>query len=200
MKRILVLLVVMLISGMNAYASGNLVVDGSFNLLPAGTIVMYGGATMPEGWIKADGNCLLKTAYPALYAAIQNTYTSTYGTACPYPNDQFRLPDFQGVFPKGAGTTLRPQGIDANNNLYSAVLGTYSQDRFQGHKHPVKRKSAAYAGSQLPSLVNNPSSAPANTSTPFEAAEPIADGVNGDVRIGPTTEPQSLGVNFIIKY
>jgi hypothetical protein len=38
------------------------------------------------------------------------------------------------------------------------------------------------------------------TQFPFSVGLPTDDGVNGIPRTGHTTEPQSLGVNFIIKY
>lgn len=39
----------------NANVTGNLSVNGSFNLLPTGSIIMWNGSTAPTGWLLCDG-------------------------------------------------------------------------------------------------------------------------------------------------
>jgi microcystin-dependent protein len=48
--------------------------------------------------------------YAALFAVIGTTFGSADGT-------HFNVPDMRGVYPKGAGTTNRTLGKDANGNL-----------------------------------------------------------------------------------
>lgn len=100
MKKLLVLLAVLVFFGANAYAAnGDLIVNGSFNLLPAGTIIMYGGPTAPTGWVLANGSAVSRTTYAALFAAIGTTYGVGDGSTT------FNLPDFSRRVAVGAGGT-----------------------------------------------------------------------------------------------
>lgn len=169
-------------------ASGRLQ-DATGYLAPVGAVMMYLGPTPPPGWLLADGSSVPRLTYPELFAAIG----TTYGAA---DSSSFNLPDFRGVFPKGAGTTGRTKGVDAAGNHYSGTLGAYSQDRFQGHHHTAPTLSGT-SGSpyNVPQVGTNPQ----GPSTIY-AQTPASDGVNGEPRYGATTEPQSLSVNFIVKY
>lgn len=170
-------------------------VSGAFNagtinsssITPTGTVVMYGAANAPAGWLNCDGSVVSQTTYSALYGVIGTTFNSgTEGAG------NFRLPDFRGVFPKGAGNTTRAAGVDASGNAYSGTLGTYLQDKMQGHRHPYNDNT--YNGN-TPGGANS-ATLPSATTTD----NPVTDGVNGTPRTGHTTEPQSLGINFIIKH
>jgi hypothetical protein len=68
--------------------------DISTELVPPGTIVAFGGATPPAGWLACDGTSLWAASYPALYAAIGTAWGSAGG-------GQFNLPDLRGRFPRG---------------------------------------------------------------------------------------------------
>jgi microcystin-dependent protein len=201
MKRVLILTIAMLLFSMTVFAAnGDLIINGSLQFadgsrqssaastFPAGSIVMYGGASAPAGWLLANGSAVSRTGtYAALFAAIGTTYGSGDGSTT------FNLPDFRGVFPKGAGTTARTDpntAKDASGNLYSAVLGSYRGDQMQGHVHQAVGVGSYSFYASFGSAANN------LTSTGI----PIADGTNGTPRTGHTTEPQSLGINFIIKY
>lgn len=169
-------------------ASGRLQ-DATGYVAPVGAVTMYVGVTPPPGWLSADGSSLPRSAYPELFAVIGTTYGAADASS-------FNLPDFRGVFPKGAGTTNRTQGVDAAGKQYSGTLGTYSQDHFQGHHHTAPTLSGS---SGSPYNVPQVGSNPQGPSTVF-AQTPASDGVNGAPRFGATTEPQSLSVNFIVKY
>lgn len=67
---------------------------------PTSTIVMFGGASAPIGWLLCDGSAVSRTTYAALYAAISTTYGAGDGTTT------FNLPDFRSRSPVGAGTGL----------------------------------------------------------------------------------------------
>ena len=41
---------------------------------PIGTILAYGGATAPSGWLRADGSEVSKTTYSELYSVIGDKY------------------------------------------------------------------------------------------------------------------------------
>ena len=129
-----------------------------------------------------------------LYSVIGTTFGVGDGSTT------FNLPDFRGVFPKGAGTTSRTLGKDSSGNFYAGVLGTYSTDKMQGHWHnldnPIYQRAiytTTAAGNGLTTV------AAGSTLYSDNVTGPTDDGTNGTPRTGHTTEPQSLGINFIIK-
>lgn len=157
----------------------------------SGVISMFGGQAAPAGWLLCDGAAVSRTTYANLFTVIGTTYGAGDGSTT------FNLPDFRGIFPKGAGTTNRAAGQDASGNFYSGMLGAYNQDQFQGHYHNLTNNtnvvhdssgSYAYYGLAL------------KGESTLTVTTPTTDGTNGNPRTGHTTEPQSLGVNFIIKY
>lgn len=165
---------------------------------PVGTVVMYVAATAPAGWVLCDGSSLSTTTYSRLYAVIGTTYGGSGGN--------FNVPDLRGVFPKGAGTTNRAAGKDASGNFYAGTLGAYSTDMMQGHHHSNKTYGTEH-GTDIVDSTN--AGAIGNGRVAFATGaglgandlvitDPITDGTNGAARTGHTTEPQSLGVTFII--
>lgn len=64
--------------------------------VPAGVVLAHAG-TVPSGWLECDGSALVRTAYPALYAAIGTTFGAPSGT-------EFNLPDLRGRTIIGVGT------------------------------------------------------------------------------------------------
>lgn len=115
----------------------------SEGIVRAGTMIPYAGGTIPAGWILCDGNALLQSAYPALYAAIGQRWGNgsqkmsgatviSSGLA-----NAFNVPDGRGREPRGIGltsgqdpdvasrTALLAGGLTGNN------VGTYQMDATQ---------------------------------------------------------------------
>lgn len=161
------------------------------NISISGLIQMYGGSSAPTGWLLCNGAAISRTTYSALFAVI----STTYGVGDNFTT--FNLPDFRGVFPKGAGTTDRTLGKDASGNYYAATLGTYSTDKFQGHYHTLQYDGLHTDWNSWTDYgqIRGNNGAGNNIGT----TGPKSDGTNGTPRTGLTTEPQSLGINFIIK-
>ena len=155
----------------------------------AGAVTMYAGASVPTGWLICDGASLLRASYPDLFTAIGTTYGYADGS-------HFNVPDFRGVFPKGAGTTSRTLGKDANGNFYTATLGTYATDKMQGHTHVQSGRYLAQTGG---GSYNWGAGGGSDSLTLLALGGPSTDGSNGTPRTGMTTEPQNVGINFIIK-
>ena len=65
-------------------------------LIPAGTIVMWGGDAAPSGWYRCRGGAISRTTYAALFAAIGTAYGAGHGTTT------FGIPNFSNRFPLGA--------------------------------------------------------------------------------------------------
>lgn len=75
-----------------ALTAAGVSLGGSGDTLPIGTIVWYGGASAPTGYIKADGSSQLRTVYADLYKVIGTTYG-----AGSVPGTTFALPNFVGT-------------------------------------------------------------------------------------------------------
>ena len=88
-------------------------------LLPAGTVVTFGGSNAPAGWLLCDGSVRSGTnaAFNALFAAIGKTYGPGDGTA-----SSFNLPDLRGRTVMGAG-----QGSGLSNRLLAVKVGTETE-------------------------------------------------------------------------
>ncbi len=156
-------------------------------LIPKGSITMYGAAAAPTGWVNCDGASLLRSGtYAALFAVIGTTFGFVDGT-------HFNVPDMRGIFPRGAGTngTLS----DANGGSFAGVLGTYQNDKFQGHKHRIQYQTSGSAGTAT-SLVRG---AAVTGESEIFSGVPDELTASGPERYGDETNPANLGVNFIIK-
>ena len=77
--------------------------------VPAGTIMMFAGATAPEGWVICDGTAYSKESYTALYKAVGSTWGETATT--------FNVPDLRARVPIGSGV-----GINANTDSRSGEI------------------------------------------------------------------------------
>ena len=64
-------------------------------VFPPGTMLAYGHATPPVGWLVCDGTAVLRVRYSALFDVISTNYGTGDGLKT------FNLPDMQGVSPVG---------------------------------------------------------------------------------------------------
>ncbi len=90
--------------------------------VPSGSIVAYGVATAPSGWLICDGAAVNRTTYAALFAVIGETYGAGNGSTT------FNVPDLRGRAPfgkddmgSGAASRITTGGAQAVNG---AALGT----------------------------------------------------------------------------
>ena len=117
------------------YGDGsNLEVDGSSlsesisNSVPAGTVIYSASSTVPDGYIKANGAELLKTAYSDLYAEIGTTYGETDGNGGT-GTSHFRVPDLRGEFIRGWDDG---RGVDSGRGF-----GSFQNFQLAQHNHGV---------------------------------------------------------------
>lgn len=160
--------------------------DATGYVAPVGSIVMYGAASAPTGWLVCNGAAVSTTTYSGLFAVIGYTFGGSTST--------FNLPDMRGVFAKGAGTTSRTLGKDAAGNYYAAVLGTYDTDSFQEHAHDYFKPQGYNA------TVSGFANTGAYTEITATSGGTVEVSSYGVPRLSTITEPQSLGLNYIIKY
>ena len=84
-------------------------------LIPPGSIMMYGGATAPSGWLLCDGAQFLQSQYPALFTALGRNTT----------------PDMRGRVPVGAGPNY---SLNQTGGSASVAL---TADNLPSHTHPL---------------------------------------------------------------
>lgn len=98
---------------------------------PAGAVMAFAGNTPPEGWIKANGAAVSRTAYAALFAAIGTTFGAGNGSTT------FNVPDLRGEFVRGWDDA---RGIDAARSF-----GSFQGDRNAAHNHTASSTSDSHA-------------------------------------------------------
>lgn len=81
--------------------------------LPAGSMVDFGGASAPVGWLLCYGQAVSRTSYSALFTSIGTTYGAGDGSTT------FNLPDFRGRVSAGKDN----MGGTAANRLTSGGSG-----------------------------------------------------------------------------
>lgn len=86
--------------------------------VPVGTLVMYGAASAPTGWLLCDGSILNISSYPALGALLGSTYGGNGTTT-------FGVPDLRGRSPLGygAGPGLTSRSLNDSGGGETATLG-----------------------------------------------------------------------------
>lgn len=104
-------------------------------LLPVGTISYFPDASIPTGWLPADGQAVSRTTYAALFAKIGTTYGVGNGTTT------FNLPDGRGraLIGSGQGTGLTNRALGATGGAETHVL---AEAEMPLHGHPFR---ASYA-------------------------------------------------------
>ncbi len=66
--------------------------------VPVGTVLPYGAAVAPSGWLLCDGASFLNATYPILAALLNDVYGGDGGT-------NTNVPDLKGVFPMGVAVS-----------------------------------------------------------------------------------------------
>lgn len=93
-------------------------VDGT--VVPVGAVMYFAMATPPANWLKANGGNLIRTDFPALFAAIGTTFGAV-------DSSHFNVPELRGEFIRGWD--------DGHNVDVGRVLGSWQADNFAQHNH-----------------------------------------------------------------
>jgi len=192
-------------------------------LLPSGTILPFGGASAPTGWLLCNGATISRTTYANLFAAISTAHGSGDGSTT------FHLPDLRGRFMRGVdgaiardpdraartaansgGNTGDAVGSVQTNatakNGISAAASSVSGSATTGgvaHTHTYTYSRAdgfLYGGGGYGNVRNaeqsaTTSSASATDHTHGLSATAAAQTITGDAE----TRPLNANVNYIIK-
>ena len=81
-----------------------------------GTVSVFAGSKLPNGYLWCDGTLYAASQYPDLYDAIGTTWGGSLGVS-------FNVPDFKGYFLRGASNSI--------------ALGTTQLDSFKSHVHSI---------------------------------------------------------------
>lgn len=159
--------------------------DAGFSVIPAGTIVPFGGDQVPAGWLLCDGKSYASVGnYANLFSAIGTAWGS--GGA-----GSFNVPDLRGRFLRGvdagAGRDLdmdkriacNPGGFDKGK------VGSVQNDEIKSHSH---QNGIGWGGGP-----NNGGLGRADGNSP---ANMWGTNLTG----GSETRPKNAYVNYIIKY
>ena len=98
----------------------SLTINGStgsiIGTLPAGMVMYFANATVPQGWFVCDGSAKSRTTYVDLFNAIGTIYGTGNGSTT------FNIPDFRGQFLRGwAGATSTVATF--NGTINSGTVG-----------------------------------------------------------------------------
>ncbi|MCP4133681.1 MAG: tail fiber protein [bacterium] len=154
---------------------------------PVGTIVPFGGSSVPEGWLLCDGSSRSRSTFSELYSAIG----SAWGTA---DASSFNLPNLTGRFLRGVDSSASTDpNAGTRYNLYTggntgATVGTYQVDELESHSHNLRLTGDGTLATGYQNGVGTDSSGLG------WYPDRIAD--TG----GSETRPVNAAVNFIIKY
>lgn len=167
------------------------------NLMPAGVVLPFAGATAPTGWLLCDGTSISRATYPALFTAIG----TAHGTA---DGNSFNVPDYRGRFLRGldgtagrdpdkASRTAAATGGNTGNNV-----GSVQGDVMQGHAHSFSPLYYNAPGPNSGGILATGGADAGVTGTSVGA--PTTSGSNGTPRTSSETRPVNAAVNYIIKY
>lgn len=164
--------------------------------VPVGSVQMYAGTVAPEGWLLCGDVTLDSVAnpqYAKLFAVIGTTYGGTGAS-------NFKLPNTNGVFVRGAGSQT------ISGETYSATLGTSQQDATA-----VNGLVTSTAGAHT----HNNTGSGTNNFGYFSSSDAEAGNERGSVGPGSMasagghthtlsgdseTRPANITLNYIIKY
>jgi microcystin-dependent protein len=161
----------------------------TFNLLPAGMVVVYTSSTAPTGWLLCNGtayNASTSTGNP-IYQELYNVIGNQFGGT---NNTDFKVPDYRGMFLRGAGTNAQT----GYTTYVGQTLNTQQTDAVEEHGHNViintKRGTASDSANFIMSsnnvgADNNQVKASSNQTGRTSLVE---------------TRPVSYSVNYLIKY
>lgn len=174
--------------------------------LAVGAVLAWPMATVPSGWLEADGSAVSRTTYAALFAQ----YGTAYG-----PGDgstTFNLPNYKDYFLRGfdASGTEASSRTDRGDGTTGAAVGTKQASAILRHNHTASVTDNGHVHAQTVSTASGttgPSTGGGFGAYAFDGAENTASAVTGiSVSIANTsandstseTRPKNITVKWII--
>lgn len=161
----------------------------SLSAVPPGTWTGFAGPTPPSGYLLCDGTAYSRSTYSALYTAIGTTWGVGDGSTT------FNVPDFRGVFLRGAG---------AGRNPSPRAVGSYEADSFAAHTHSITDPGHAHHSLGTVQGAGPGGSYPTwssyNTAVYNIPSDTVTTGITGaNSTGGAETVPKNYATLFIIK-
>lgn len=151
--------------------------------IPAGTVVAFAGANIPDGWLLCDGRFFLTSQYPSLYQAIGKLYGGYAG--------YFNIPDYRGLFLRGVSGARSDQfaDLDKLTRIFGERVGSLQLDSLSEKPNLV---SANNLKIEKKYFLSNSNNKPVNK-------------INDNVLVDDTVtkkefRPKNVYVYYIIKY
>lgn len=195
-------------SARTAEVASNIVQQVADVLCPPGTIVAFGGAAVPAGWLPCNGSSLPTTGnYARLFTAIGYSWGGSGGS--------FNLPDLRGMFLRGvnAGRT----GIWADPDGATRTIGSLQPSTVATHNHRWSVMTGSGRSSKVSSWTSSGYAEVMRHTISGDA--PNTGGDDDDFVVSPSatdfnvftdpystiwqsyeTRPNNACVNYIIKY
>jgi len=94
---------------------------GGIEVVPSGTIVAFGGGTIPTGYLACNDQAVSRTNFARLFAAIGTSYGVGDGSG------NFNVPDLRDRAPLGKGSNMDTLGAATTGIAASAVMASASK-------------------------------------------------------------------------
>ena len=178
-----------------AVTEGQLISDGTAvwkvkkigSEVPAGTMQMFAGNTIPAGWLLCDGSAVSRTDYAKLFSAIGTTWGAGDGSTT------FNLPNSIGRFAEGAATS---------GSYHEAGLPNITGEIYGSSVAPAainEHYTGVFSGANTPATYNIAQTVSQSTDSRFGLSF-AASRINTIYGNSTTVQPASFTTRFIIKY
>jgi microcystin-dependent protein len=177
---------------------------------PIGSITAYTLATSPPGWLICDGSAISRTTYASLFAVIGVTFGPGNNSTT------FNLPNYQGAFLRGTGTTGDYSGPSLNasqahaTQTHAHTASSVITDPGHAHSQTTANDDFNNSGGNAYPTGSNPSFAAydsagvrtwTNINSSFTGVTVNTTIENSTTSVNANeTRPYNFGVNWIIKY
>jgi len=171
---------------------------GACDVTPIGTVSMFAGATLPDKWLKCEGQSLVRATYADLFAVIGTVYGAADGTHFNLPDMRFRSP----MHPGTSADTLDTLGLggalgENRHTLLTVEMPSHNHTPSDpGHTHEMKRSNNVTSGTTWRN-VEQQAGVLAGSAFTEASTTGITIGNRGGDAAHNTLHPV-LGVNFII--
>jgi len=161
-------------------------------LTPSGSIIMHAGSSAPSGYLLCDGANVSRTTYADLFAVIGETFGPGDGSTT------FNLPDFRGIFPRGAGTNGTLGSVGGSVGDYQDFAIENITGQFVIRKRDAG-DSVAYGSSGAFAITTGTLTNTVVKSTDTSISDVITFNASNVVNTDSETRSANLSINFIIK-
>lgn len=173
--------------------------------VPVGAVMAYAGPVDPPvtaltsppneltleswGWMVCDGRSLKTQEYPELFAALGSLYGGSGAS--------FNIPDFQGYFLRGIGTSGgATEGRTAASNGTADGVGSTQDFALQTHEHIYEASKTVSAAGDGPAAATSPAQPTLTEDGPTSSLS-----TPGNVKVSQIeTRPDNVFVYYIIHY